>query len=222
MKVIKYSSLIILFSILICGCYSTTGVGSLGSNRDGMPSEPGKCYAKCLIPNQYETIIEEHPVYTGDITSEDVEVEPIKIVTKPSSSKWEKRKADRNCLSDDPNDCMVWCLITTPEETMILNVVQDTAVTKNYEWVEIEREVLVAEGGTTDWREVVCDSDITPKLYSKVQSALIDRGYSIGISVADGKIEKATKDALIKFQRDHGLPVGQLDMETLDELGIHI
>ncbi len=28
-----------------------------------------------------------------------------------SGTEWVKKKADRNCLSDDPNDCLVWCLV---------------------------------------------------------------------------------------------------------------
>ena len=30
-----------------------------GAPEAGMPSEPGKCYAKCLIQDQYETVTEQ-------------------------------------------------------------------------------------------------------------------------------------------------------------------
>ena len=32
----------------------------------------------------------------------------------PASTKWVKRRAERNCLSADPADCLVWCLVETP------------------------------------------------------------------------------------------------------------
>lgn len=39
-----------------------------------------------------------------------------RIEISPPSTKWVKRKADRNCISEDPNDCLVWCLIEVPAE----------------------------------------------------------------------------------------------------------
>ncbi len=32
----------------------------------------------------------------------------------PATTAWVKKKADRNCLSADPNDCLVWCLVDQP------------------------------------------------------------------------------------------------------------
>ena len=88
------------------------------------------------------------------------------------------------------------------------------------EYKTVSKRQLVKAGGFTEWREVVCDSDITPDLYRRVQQALIDRGYNVGSAGADGRIGAATKAALVKFQRDNGLPVGQLDFETLRALGV--
>ena len=39
-----------------------------------------------------------------------------RIEIAPASTKWVKRKADKNCLSADPNDCMVWCLVEVPAQ----------------------------------------------------------------------------------------------------------
>jgi len=38
------------------------------------------------------------------------------VELKPSTTKWVKRQADKNCLSADPNDCLVWCLVEVPAE----------------------------------------------------------------------------------------------------------
>lgn len=37
--------------------------------------------------------------------------EVIKVEKQEASSAWVKKRAERNCLSADPNDCLVWCLV---------------------------------------------------------------------------------------------------------------
>ena len=82
----------------------------------------------------------------------------------------------------------------------------------------ITKTNLVKAGGFTEWREVVCDADITPDLYRKIQTALNAKGYNVG--TVDGVIGAGTKAQLVKFQKDNGLPIGQLDNETLKALGV--
>ena len=88
------------------------------------------------------------------------------------------------------------------------------------EYNTVSRRELVKAGGFTEWREVVCGDDITADLVRRVQSALISRGYDVGNAGADNVLGAATKAALVKFQRDNGLPVGQMDFETLKALGV--
>ncbi len=42
----------------------------------------------------------------------DLEFELVEV--EPATSKWIKKRADRNCLSADPNDCLVWSLVEVP------------------------------------------------------------------------------------------------------------
>jgi len=44
------------------------------------------------------------------------------------------------------------------------------------------------------------------------------RGYNVG--AADNQMGAKTKAALVKFQKDNGLPIGNLDYETLKALGV--
>ena len=46
------------------------------------------------------------------------------------------------------------------------------------------------------------------------------RGYEVGPAGADNILGSDTKSALVKFQKDNGLPVGALDFETLKALGV--
>ena len=38
------------------------------------------------------------------------------IETVPASTKWVKKKSNDNCLSADPSDCMIWCLVEVPSQ----------------------------------------------------------------------------------------------------------
>jgi hypothetical protein len=86
------------------------------------------------------------------------------------------------------------------------------------EYKTITKRQLVKAGGFTEWREVVCDTDVTADLVRRVQSALTERGYNPG--PIDNVMGAGTKSALVKFQKDNDLPIGSLDFETLKALGI--
>ncbi len=281
------------------------------------------------VPAEYETVTEE---YIAEPESSRVVVrEPRyetlteQIETSPASTKWVKRKADRNCLSADPNDCLVWCLVETPAQyrtvsrrinigceggdgtpnsncvtteiipakmasrtsrvvrtpattrteeipaeyttvtkriiktpattrtevipaefktvtrrvlrtpattttevipaeftTVTRRVVKTPATTRTIdvpaEFTTVTKRQLVRKGGFTEWREIVCGSDVTTQMVRDVQTALRTRGYDPG--PADNVMGSRTKAALVKFQRENNLPVGQLDFETLRALGV--
>lgn len=40
----------------------------------------------------------------------------VKTRSKVVGQKWEKRRADKNCTSSNPEDCLVWCLVEKKEE----------------------------------------------------------------------------------------------------------
>ena len=75
-------------------------------------------YAK-LEPYEYEVQMEElsqEIVWKEMVEGVDQYEKGERILIQPATTKWVKRKADRNCLSADPNDCLVWCLIEVPAE----------------------------------------------------------------------------------------------------------
>lgn len=214
--------IVVSFFLLLNSCSQKfhTYEGKIYSNDD-MPSEPGKCYARCLMQDKFKWTEHEYYAYTGD----QVELEGVSKTKKeiiPASTKWEKRKADRNCLSDDPDDCMVWCLVKVPGVFEDQYTVVDTNLVKDFEIRRTKTKELETAGGFTQWREVICDSDITPAFYMKVQQALIDAGYEVGLHGADGRKSPELKAALVKYQRAKELPVGQMDLETLASLGLTI
>lgn len=59
---------------------------------------------------------------------------------------------------------------------------------------------------------------VTPDLIRKIQKALKDAGLNPG--AADGMMGPRTQNALVDFQKQHGLAEGKITKETLRELGI--
>ena len=252
--------------------------GNLSAANDDLPpfAEPGKCYARCFITDQYEfyesEVIDKPTSYKSQVipatyetvfdtivvSPEKTKVEVVPavyetvyedIMVAPATTRWEKGTGDAACLSNDPKDCQVICLkeipaqfnkverktVKTPSYTRQIitpaeiKIVPRQVMVKPAENIQIEipatykkimEKRLVKKGGYTDWREVLCGSKLTSDRIRQIQNALIARGYSVGDAGADNVFGEATKTALKKFQADNNLPQGNLNMETLNALGV--
>jgi hypothetical protein len=85
------------------------------------------------------------------------------------------------------------------------------------EYKTIKKIIQVKEGGFMEAREVVCREEY-PQYIRNVQSKLKTLGYYN--DEIDGRMGKITKAAIIKFQKDKKLPIGQLDYSTLKLLDL--
>jgi hypothetical protein len=86
------------------------------------------------------------------------------------------------------------------------------------EYATVTKRRLLKPGGFTEWREVLCGEKVTGYTIRQIQEALIKAGYDPGPT--DNVMGTRTKAALTKFQKEKGLPVGNLDFETLKALGV--
>jgi len=122
-------------------------------------------------------------------------------------------------LITEPGKCYAKCLISEKEAPKAL---QSTHIQEDGTKKYISRfpNRRVKPGGYTEWKEVICEAEIDSLLISKLQSALIALGYDEELPEANGKMNHITRNNLVQYQRDHKLPIGQLDLETLDHLGI--
>jgi hypothetical protein len=113
-------------------------------------------------------------------------------------------------------------VIPAAYENKTKQVVRSAATTRETdvpaEYATITKRKLVKQGGVTEWREVLCDSKVDSYTVSQIQAALKSRGYDAGPE--DNVMGSRTKAALTQFQKDKGLPVGQLNIETLKALGV--
>jgi len=158
------------------------------------------------IPAEYSTIT-KRVIKTPATTREEVIPAEFKTVTRrvlrtPATTTTEVIPAEYQTVTRR--------VVKTPASTRSIDVPAEfTTVTKRQ---------LIRKGGFTEWREIVCGSDVTTQMVRDVQNALRTRGFDPG--PADNVMGAKTKAALVKFQRENNLPVGQLDFETLRALGV--
>ncbi len=86
------------------------------------------------------------------------------------------------------------------------------------EYTTVKEKRLVRKGGYTVWTEILCADQTTSNKIVSVQRALRDAGYNPG--PIDGVMGLKTQTALKQYQTDKGLPVGNLNLETLSSLGV--
>ncbi|MDA9774233.1 hypothetical protein N9B82_04675 [Saprospiraceae bacterium] len=68
-----------------------------------------KCY---LLDRDGKEFTKENALFTSASTEDPRQYLDL-IVNKLQATKWVKKKADKNCRSANPEDCLVWCLVNT-------------------------------------------------------------------------------------------------------------
>lgn len=140
-----------------------------------------------------------------------------KVLLQEVSTKWVKKSADRNCLSADPNDCLVWCLIEVP------------AVYSNGEKITVPAKNVTIEGHRkyqNEMVETICLENITEDMFDALAKKLVKKGYIPKINENESEADYAIFcreqlfDALEKYQKNNHLVQGFFDIETLKDLGI--
>ena len=99
--------------------------------------------------------------------------------------------------------------VVAPASERRITIPEETAV--------VTEQKLVSEGEMA-WRPILCETNTTPSVISKLQRALDSAGYSPGR--IDGVLGAQTRNAVSRYQSDNGLPSGQLTMQTLEKLGV--
>ncbi len=208
-----------------------------GVNEDVPPNaEPGKCYARCLVEDKYsyvnESVVDQPrmvqkmklpalykivydtlvvvPASTKSYTIP-AEYEYVKeqVMVTPTTSKWIKGKADAGCLSANPADCQVMCLVEVPAvyKTISKKILKNQAYTRQESipmqfkivtreviveearvvdiatpasYKTIQKRVLAEKGGYQVWREILCGNDLTTDKIIQIQKALRANGYNSG------------------------------------------
>ncbi len=82
-----------------------------------------------------------------------------------------------------------------------------------------KRKLRTAE--IVSWREILCETNATPAVITRIQNALIDAGYKLRFK-PDGKLGPGTQAVIRRFQTDNNLPTGGLTLSTVKRLGVSL
>lgn len=180
------------------------------------PVVPGKCFVKCQILEEVKKGNDPLvAIYTGDKPDEVTLIKNF-IMIEPASTEWVKKKADKNCYSSDPSDCIVWCLKEVPAKYQEFAYLADTTETRDFELRYVSLESF--QESVYVWEETPCREDYIDSVMKEVQLALVENGAED--LVITGYFDDYTKKALKEYQILEGLCFGELTVETLDALNI--
>lgn len=163
----------------------------------------------CLIevPAEYKTV-------TKRVTKKPASVATVK---KPG-----EYKAVKKLVIDQPATTRV---IKVPAEYATVKVqklvepAKETRVPIPEEFESVTKTVKKTEGHL-EWRQILCETNVTPEVVKKIQDALKDAGVYKGPS--DGNLGPGTVTSIVSYQKAKGLVSGQLTMETLKSLNVKL
>ncbi len=173
------------------------------SRNNGILARDGKCYKNCIIPDRYETTWTSFPIYTGSDADAPVRIETLMV--KPPQNQWVKKSTGEICL------------VQTPATTKAIRVLADTMFFKDFRFELFESKKLAEKGGFLRETAVVCSDERTPNLFLQISAALKSYGY---MEAPKAQWDMKFSQAMQQFQKDNSLPVGDLNLETLQFLGI--
>lgn len=96
---------------------------------------------------------------------------------------------------------------------------KETRVAIPEEFESVTKTVKKTEGHL-EWRQILCETNVTPEVVKKIQDALKDAGVYKGPS--DGNLGPGTVTSIVSYQKAKGLVSGQLTMETLKSLNVKL
>jgi hypothetical protein len=106
----------------------------------------------------------------------------------------------------------------TMKKTVMVKPAETKTTEVPAEFKTVSNRRLIKPGGYSEWKEVLCQNKINAVKIKEIQAALKAKGYDPG--AVDDVMGSKTKAALVQFQKDNSLPIGQLDFQTLKALGV--
>lgn len=189
-----------LFTLLFISIYSQL---SLAQSIPTILDTEFNCSSQYTVTNKFakESLSVANP---GDKN-----IYELVIPESKGETRWEKKKANRNCLSSDPEDCMVWCLVEVPAHPGL-----QTSVTLSIP--EAPHNAIIFKENAYAYIEIeeVCKSEISKELKNSISKILIRQGY-MNANWSERKIRKNFNEALKAFQIDNKLPESSMNGPTL-------
>jgi hypothetical protein len=161
----------------------------------------------CLVevPATYKTVKKKvmvKPPTTREVTIP-AEYRTVKkrVLVKPASTRKIEIPAEYKTVK-------VRKLVTPPQE-------RRTQIPAEYQTVTRTEQVA---DGRMEWRRILCETNVTPQIVSRVQTALLKAGHNPG--PIDGILGRQTVGAIKAYQKERGLATGGLTYGTMESLGV--
>ena len=162
----------------------------------------------CLVevPAVYKTVtkrVEKTPATTREI-EEPATYETVKkrVVDQPATTR----------------EVIIPAQYKTVSMTKLVSPAQEKRIQIPEEYQTITRTEKVADG-YMEWREILCETNMTRNKVASIQRALQSKGFNPG--PVDGVIGRSTMKAVNAFQKANNLPVDKyLNVETVEALGV--
>jgi hypothetical protein len=179
------------------------------------------------VPAQYQTVTE-------------------RVLVKQEHTIWKKDSGAITKVSETTGEIM--CLVTIPAEykTLTRRDLVSAATTREIEipaeYPTVKRKVMTSPPSTRtidipatyqtvssrklvadgylQWRSILCETNLTPGMLLRMQTALKRAGHYNG--PIDGVVGTATIGAIRSYQNNNGLSTGGITMETLKKLEVSI
>ena len=192
---------------------------------NGKHENSKSCYANCQAPNsddpeEFVAEIREYPVYIGN-SQETVKTKRIQIQVRPEYKYWEL-KLKPNCIPSVNDNCKLACVAGYEAEYIELDIIRNTKKLNSDEWEYKHVEIYEFEPSSIEdtliEKEVLCDNLITEEFILLLKEKLTEAGFEP--NTESTSFDTDVVNVLIRFQKANDLPIGQLDIDTLTELGL--
>ena len=120
------------------------------------------------------------------------------MLSKEAHAVWKKGRGPVEKLDNTTGEIM--CLVEVPASYK--------TVTKT----------VKTDDGRMEWRRIMCETNVTPDVVTRIQTTLHQAGYDPG--PVDGILGRQTVAAVKSYQRDNRLAEGGLTYETVKKLGV--
>lgn len=202
------------------------------------------------IPAKYEVVEEKVLVRQASKRLEEVPAEygwaEEKVLVEAARTEWKEGRGIIEKVDNTTGEIM--CLVEVPASYQTVRrqvvvkpaTVREIEIPAEYETVKVtkmvsppqEKRIPIAEeyetvtrtekvsDGYMEWKRVLCETNLTPDMVSKIQDALMKAGHNPG--PIDGIMGSQTQMAVKSYQKQKGFAVGDLTYETIESLGIKI
>ena len=157
--------------------------------------QTARCYAKALMPDEYETVTEQILIKA-----------PICRIEKIPYNK-EERIIKVPIPNTDPVE------YTYQKDSIVPAPVNTRTIEIPAEYKTVTKKRIKKKCGYYAKVEVICEKDLTKEKFDLIKNTLTKSGYPIGRS---SSFRKALED----YQKNNDLPIGQIDLKTLEHMGI--